>query len=179
MWHTDDQDLPYGESPVLDLYAGATGVVLALDALRRRGHADSTIDLADAVLRALELSANEPEPFSLFFGETGTLTFAYRLAPSGELADRLFARVRENTHNEANEVMFGAPGTMLAAQAMHAWTGEQRWRDAWSESADELRRRQDADGLWSQLLSGHSTRYLGPAHGAVGNVHALLQGEPA
>jgi lantibiotic modifying enzyme len=68
---------------------------------------------------------------------------------------------------------------MVAAHAMHAWTGEQRWRDAWSEGADQLRKRQDADGLWTQRLSGHTMRYLGPAHGASGNVLALLQGEPA
>lgn len=156
--------------------------MLALEALRRRGHADLTLDLGDAALRTLELSHQAPddpdEPRSLFFGEVGILTVAFRLAPSDELADRLFTHVCENAAHDANEIMFGAPGTMLAAQAMHVWTGEQRWRDAWSESADELRQRQDADGLWTQLLSGHTTRYLGPAHGAVGNVLALVQGEP-
>jgi hypothetical protein len=156
--------------------------LLALDALRRHGHADVKIDLAGAALRTLELSHEAPddpdEPGSLFFGEVGILIVAFRLAPSDELADRLFTHVCENTANPANEIMYGAPGTMLAAQAMHAWTGEERWRDAWSESAHALRQRQDADGLWTQLLSGHSTRYLGPAHGAVGNVLALLQGEP-
>ena len=158
-------------------------MVFALDALRRRGHADVTVDLAGAALRALELSQQAPdyedhESASLFFGEPGILTMAFRLARSDQLADRLFAHVRENASNDANELMFGAPGTMLAAEAMHAWTGEQRWRAAWTESADELRQRQDADGLWTQLLSGHSMRYLGPAHGAVGNVLALLRGEP-
>ena len=43
--------------------------------------------------------------------------------------------------------MWGAPGTMLAARAMADWTGEQRWLDAWNESADALRAARDADGL--------------------------------
>ncbi len=108
----------------------------ALDALRRRGHADVTIDLAGAALRALELFQPDDPPTSLFFGEAGLLTVAYRLAPSDDLADRLFARVTENARNEANELMWGAPGSMLVAHAMHEWTGDERWRDAWTESAD-------------------------------------------
>jgi len=180
----DERDIPYGESPLKDLYAGAAGVVFALDALRRRGHSDVTVDLAGAVLHTLELSHHTPdyadyESSSLFFGEAGILTVAFRLAPSDELADRLFARVRENAHNEANELMWGAPGTMLAAHAMHTWTGEQRWRDAWTESADELRSRRDQHGVWTQHLAGKAPqRVLGPAHGAVGNQLALLQGAP-
>ena len=83
-----------------------------------------TIDLAGAALRALELFQPDDPPTSLFFGEAGLLPVAYRLAPSDDLADRLFARVRENAHNEANELMWGAPGSMLAAHAMHEWTGD-------------------------------------------------------
>lgn len=70
----------------------------------------------------------------------------------------------------------GLPGTMLAARAMHEWTVEQRWADAWQESAAELRRRREPDGLWTQRLHGQVFRGLGPVHGAVGNVLALLQG---
>jgi hypothetical protein len=191
LWPTDERDLAYSESPVKDLYSGAAGVVFALDALHRRGHADVAVDLAGAAVRTLELwqhapdtdddeSSPTPSDSGLLFGETGILLVALRLAPSDELADRLFERVRENVNNEANELMWGAPGTMLAAHALHSATGEQRWRDAWLESANELRRRQDPDGLWAQRLGGtESWRYLGPAHGAVGNVVALLQGEPA
>jgi lantibiotic modifying enzyme len=179
LWSTDERDRPYGESPLKDLYAGAAGVTLALDALRRRGHADVTIDLAGAALRTLELSQPDDESSSLFFGEAGMLTVAYRVAPSDELADRLFARVTENTHNDANELMWGAPGTMLIAHAMHAWTGDQRWSDAWTDSADEVRRRRDEHGLWTQHLGKAPPQHmLGAAHGAVANQLALLQGAP-
>ena len=158
-----------------DLYFGAAGTALALDRLRRRGHADAEVDLS----RTLEQwRPDEGEEASLFFGEPGVLVVAYRLAPSPDLADRLYAHVRENARNDANELMWGAAGTMLAAHAMHAWTGDDRWRDAWTESADELRRRRDDDGLWTQLRRGRESRLIGAAHGAVSNELALLQGDP-
>ena len=86
--------------------------------------------------------------------------------------------MRSNAANEFEELMWGSPGTMLAAHAMHEWTGEERWADAWRESAEALlaQERED-DGLWTQQLYGKGQRLLGPAHGAVGNVHALLQVE--
>jgi lantibiotic modifying enzyme len=154
-------------------------VTLGLDALRRRGHADVTIDLAGAALRTLELFQPDDPPTSLFFGEAGLLTVAYRLAPSDDFADRLFARVTENAHNEANELMWGAPGSMLVAHAMYEWTGEQRWSDAWTESADVVRSRRDKRGLWTQHVgTAPPQRLLGAAHGAVSNQLALLQASP-
>lgn len=107
-------------------------------------------------------------------GEAGILLVACRLAPSIGLADDLHARVRANRDNEAEEVMWGAPGTLIAARAMLEWTGEQRWRDAWRESAEALWSRRGADGLWTQRLYGQEFQSLTPPHGLVGNVQALL-----
>jgi Lanthionine synthetase C-like protein len=161
--------------------------VWALDVLRRRGHAQSRLDPAAIALRALEawretpdLAVGEEHPApaeaSLLCGESGLLLVAWRLAPSADLADTLFARIRSNVENDANEIMWGSPGTMLAARAMLEWTGEHRWAEAWTESAGELRRRREPHGLWTQRLGGLVFRSLGPVHGAVGNVLALLQG---
>ena len=61
----------------------------------------------------------EPRESALLAGETGILLVAFRLAPSAELAETLHARVRENVHNEADEIMWGAPGT-LDRRAAHA-----------------------------------------------------------
>jgi len=180
LWPRHELDADYDDAPIKDLYNGAAGVVVALDALRRRGHADVAIDLPGAAVRTLELWQHDPDSASsLLCGEAGVLLVAFRLGPSDEIADRLFARVRENVENQANELVWGAPGTMVAAQHMHTWTGDQRWREAWTESADELRKRRDEDGLWTQHFSGRDPRrMLGPAHGAVGNQLALLQGDP-
>jgi hypothetical protein len=65
---------------------------------------------------------------------------------------------------------------MLAARAMHEWTGHDRWNGAWQASADELWRRRDDEGLWMIHLHGSAARGIGPAHGVVGNVLALRQG---
>jgi lantibiotic modifying enzyme len=183
LWPAHEWDLWASQAPLKDLYCGAAGVVFALDALRRRGLADVGIDLAGAARRALDLwqtspdlsgEENLPTPREgLLTGETGLLIVAWRLAQSADLADRLHARVRENKENEANEVMWGAPGTMLAAHALHEWTGEQRWLDAWQESAEAVTAARDDDGLWTQNLHGSSWRDLGPVHGAAGNVVAL------
>jgi hypothetical protein len=186
LWPANEWDAWGSSPPVKDLYCGAGGVVWALDALRRRGHAETRIDLAAAAERTLELWRDEPDlaagelelpsprESSLLSGEAGLLLVDWRVAPSAETADLLFQRVRENVDNEAEELMWGSPGTMLAAQAMHEWTGEERWAEARRESADALLVRRDADGLWKQRLHGNERRFLGPVHGLVGNVQALL-----
>jgi lantibiotic modifying enzyme len=183
LWRADDWDRWKSTSPLKDLYAGAAGVLWALGALERRGHAESRLDLADLALRALErfrakpdlmrIELPEPAKSSLLGGETGILLVAWRFRPSAELADSLLELVRLNVTNEADEVMWGTPGTLLAAEAMHRWTDDERWRRAWQESADVLLSRRGPDGLWRQRLHGHEDRYLGPVHGLVGNVRAL------
>lgn len=184
LWRADPWDLWRTPSPLKSLYVGAAGVLWALDDLRRRGHAATRLDLARLATSVLDLSRARPEVLkgidvpepaesALLTGETGILLVAYRIAPRPSLADDLYRRVRANVANESNELMWGSPGTMVAASRMLEWTGDARWRDAWSESADALLERSDADGLWTQRLYGTTERYLGPAHGYVGNVLAL------
>jgi hypothetical protein len=189
LWPVHDWDAWVFTPPLKELYAGACGVILALDVLRRRGHAETEIDLAFAAARTLELWRADPAlPVdaelpslvapSLYCGDSGILLVAWRLSPGAEVADALLGRIRENVANEAEELMWGAPGTLLAAQAMHEWTGEERWVEAWRESAAAVRSRRDEDGLWTQRLYGAASyRWLGPAHGLVGNVRALLEME--
>ncbi|MBA2643699.1 MAG: LanC-like protein [Actinobacteria bacterium] len=187
LWRAHEWDSWQATSPVKNLYCGAAGVIWALDALGRRGHAESALDLGDLAIANLELSRKRPDYMrgielpdpresSLCFGETGILLVAWRLAPSTERADALLACLRGNVSNEADELMWGTPGTLLAARAMLDWTGEERWESAWRESAEALWSRRNPSGEWIQRLHGHETRYLGPAHGLTGNVLALLQG---
>ena len=185
LWRADDWDGWHGTSPMKNLYVGAAGVLWALDELRRRGHAKTRLDLPALAVATLELFRARPDfmkgmrlpsprESSLLCGEAGILLVAWRLAPSTELADDLHARVRANVDSEADEVMWGSPGTLIAARAMLEWTGDERWRDAWSESADALWSRRDAEGMWTQRLYGQEFRSLIPPHGLVGNVQALL-----
>jgi Lanthionine synthetase C-like protein len=183
LWRADDWDRWQATSPMKNLYVGAAGVLWSLGELGRRGHAESRLDLADLALRNLELyrarpdqmkiQLPEPRESSLLCGETGVLLVAYRLAPSPELAGELLERVRANVANEAEEVMWGTPGTLIATRAMLEWTGEERWRAAWRESADALWSRRGVDGMWTQRLYRQTLRSLNPPHGLVGNVQAL------
>ncbi len=187
MWRAHRWDGWNATSPMKNLYVGAAGVLWALDQLGRRGHAESTLDLAALAQRNLELfrarpdyiklpafKPPEPRESSLLCGESGILLVTWRLAPSDELADDLHARVRANVDNEAEETMWGSPGTLIAARAMYEWTGDERWREAWNESAEALLSRRGDDGLWTQHLYGQVYTSLTPPHGLVGNVQALL-----
>lgn len=184
LWRADDWDGWQATSPMKNLYVGAAGVLWALDDLRRHGHAETRLDLADLALRNLELyrarpdqmkiKLPEPSESSLLCGETGILLVAWRLAPSAEIANDLLRRVRANVSNDAGEVMWGMPGTLIAARAMLEWTGEERWREAWQQSADALWSRRDEEGMWTQRLYRQEVRSLTPPHGLVGNVQALL-----
>lgn len=185
LWPAEEWDSFEAQLPLATLYAGASGMALALDALSRRGYAAGSIDLRAVAARALERWREEPDfaettespvltHASLYFGETGPLLAACRLAPSAELADDLHARVLQNASNEANELMHGAPGTMLAARAMLDWTGEERWADAWRDSAEILWARRDDEGLWMYPPYG---RAPGAAHGVGTTVMVMLAGD--
>jgi lantibiotic modifying enzyme len=165
------------------LYSGAAGVVWALDVLRSSGYAETALDLGTAALRALEREraaapAREDEHHtaaSLLDGETGPLLVAFRLASDAGLADDLHALVLGNVDNPTDDISWGAPGTLLAALAMHEWTGEERWLDAARASATAFRARRRDDGVWRQDDDYHGLTTL---HGAAGNTLGLLRLEP-
>jgi lantibiotic modifying enzyme len=180
LWPAHDWDGWEEPLPLKTLYVGAAGVIWALDALRRRGHAETSLDLADAALRTLELKRSEPDftadehyhPAALLAGETGPLLVAFRLASDPALADDLHALVRANVANPTDDVMWGAPGTLLAALALGEWTGDPRWEEAARETATALRARRGDDLLWRQ---DDDYRGLGTLHGAAGNTLVLLR----
>jgi hypothetical protein len=188
-WPADEWDAWQAPLPLTNVYCGAAGVVWALDRLRDDGY-DVTLDLAAAAQRIAERWREGPDfiqaddfelpehaESSLLSGGTGVMLVAYKLAPSPELADDIHARVLANADSQTVEVMWGPLGSLLAAHAMHAWTNDARWADAWRRIADVVLAKRNADGLWPSRLWG--TDYIGitPPHGLVGNVDALLTGD--
>jgi hypothetical protein len=173
--HPDDHD---GEFQMpKSIYMGAAGVLWSLHVL---GHdrPDLIRGLYQSYLREPDWPGREP---SYLGGEAGILLVSELIDPGMGDLDALETAIRRNAEHPSNELLWGAPGTMLAAQAMHALSGERRWADAWLDSADRLWSQWLADEelgchLWTQLLYGSSARYIGPGHGFAGNVRALWIG---
>ena len=61
LWPAHEWDGWQAALPMKNLYVGAAGMVFALDDLRRRGLAETTLDLPAAALRALERWRAEPD----------------------------------------------------------------------------------------------------------------------
>ena len=168
------------------VYLGAAGMLWGLDRLARNGAAEVSIDFGTAAGSLHEgylarcHAPDEPMP-GLWTGEAGVLLVAELLAPTRATAVALLDVVHGNERNEALEILWGAPGTMLAAREMHRRTGEERWADAWRESAaavlEEWHPDEELDcRLWTQIMLGKPGRGLGAVHGSAGNILSLAAG---
>jgi hypothetical protein len=149
------------------LYIGAAGMIWALHELGSR------LDLASLAERALgrwDAAPDFPEfgrAPSLLMGESGLLLVARVVGSAAADDDRLRASIRANARNETWELLWGSPGTMLAARAI----GDD---DGWRESAELLWAEWDTETqFWTQHLYGRTTRLIGVGHGLAANVHAL------
>lgn len=157
------------EGKLRTIYLGGAGVVDALRRLGERGLVGVQRDYVSYLERSLDAPVDFPEDDprrSLWMGETGIRLVLQRLAPSSENLDELSKLISGNTRDKRRELMWGSPGTMLAARELGL-------DDLWAASADWLRGERDAEGLWEQNLYGQHRRFLGPAHGFAGCVLAL------
>ena len=179
-WPTHPVD---SESPADDarrfrsVYLGGAGVIQALDALQRRGLAELHRDYVPYLEQPFDSDFREDDDErSLWMGDTGIRLVLQRLAPSAENADRLETLIRANIEDERCELMWGSPGTMLAAGALHELSGEARWQELWEECAAWLRAQWDPEmELWTQHIWERVEHIVGPAHGFAGCVLALAR----
>jgi hypothetical protein len=166
-WPLHPRDL---QEAANDIYFGGAGVIWGLHELGSTGWEDAALAFVD------RQRAQTPDEWtvetSYSFGELGIDLVAYRLTRDPGIADRVHELVARPDF-ETNEMMVGRPGSMLAAEAMLAWTGEQRWGEAWSVAAERVDAARDPDGLWTQHLPGETARYLGAAHGYAGTMRAF------
>jgi hypothetical protein len=186
--HPLDDPAAEGERPPpvsTFLYHGATGAIWALEHLHRRGAAAAARDFAPALERLLATNRAEyaagpyPDHGSLLMGDIGVLLLTLRLEPSPAVADALYRRCEGNLGLPVLELMWGLPGSMLAARFAAAMTGEARWRDLYRAQAARLLA-DLADScfgpIWTQHLYGRTLRMLGAVHGFAGNMAPLLVG---
>ena len=169
-------------------YKGAAGVIWALDYLHRVGAVSVSRDFRPVLPKLLERtitnfeassSADYAKHGSLLRGDMGAALLAMRLAPTSSLADLVHTRAEANNGLPIRELMWGMPGSMLAAIHMAEMTQQSRWRDLFeTQAALLLADLEDTPQglLWIQDLYGERDRWLGPVHGFAGNAIPLLRG---
>jgi Lanthionine synthetase C-like protein len=180
--HPREDGLPDGTA---SFYFGATGVIWALDYLRRVGATKTSFDFGPALPCLVENNNAEfvkrdySTHGSLLFGDLGTALLLMRLRPEPALAERIYASADANTSLPIRELMWGMPGSMLACIHMHEMTGDERWRALFITQAVRLLsalEETDLGPLWRQDLYGRHHQWLGPVHGYAGNMIPLLRG---
>jgi hypothetical protein len=192
--HPNDEEPDDPPDPQTSLYFGAAGVIWGLDHLAREGavspgpsFADHLPDIQSRNRRLLESEAWRRslgpgwQTRSWLLGDAGVLFTWWKTAPSEPVLSALADAIAENTEDPALELMWGAPGTMLAALALYRASGSTRWADLYRAGARALEASFQHDeslgaDVWTQTLYGSRAQYLGPVHGFAGNAFALLQG---
>lgn len=178
-----------GALPDFALYAGAAGVVWALHHLEGAGAAPLTRSYAgyvDAILachrtRRATAKSDRVDAASYLVGDTGILLVRCAIGPDAEAEAEIDRLVASNYDHPSSELMWGEPGTMLAALLMHRQTGEPRWKAHFLRGARTVRNsleRSDRLGcfFWTPRVAGRPAAYLGGVHGFAGNAFVLLAG---
>lgn len=176
-WPSHPQDLR--DTWLRGLYFGDAGVLWALHWLQARGAARLRNDYAQHVA---ELQGLEPgEEGSYLMGETGVLLLRQWLQPDAAWAEELAGVIEGNMEHPARELMWGSPGTLLAALFQHRATGDALWADLFNRTARKLWSRllwskEEQCHYWAQELYGRRSTYLDAVHGFVATAAPLIAG---
>ena len=145
---------------------GAAGVIWALDYLHRIGAISVAEDFRPVLPKLLERTIaafeNNSPPITRSMarcscGDMGAALLAMRLAPTSSLADLVHTRAEANKGLPIRELMWGMPGSMVAAIHMAGMTQETRWRGLFEmQAARLLAALEDTPQgpLWTQDLYG-------------------------
>jgi peptidoglycan/LPS O-acetylase OafA/YrhL len=115
-------------------------------------------------------------------GDTPALMMAYRDDVQNiPIRDQLETLIAGNVDHPSRELMWGAPGTMLAALFLYERTQEERWAHWFRVSANKLWSQllwseEYACHYWTQDLYGSQSTYLDAVHGFVATAVPLIRG---
>ncbi len=181
-WPPHVRDDPRRRRPMWPQYRGAAGVWTALAHLDRHGAPSPDVDIGEALHEVEQRyrEREEPQP-ALLTGTVGLLLARWGHTESDEVADRLADAIEANRTSDADELMWGVPGTALAALQMYRWTDDDAWAERYRADIDRLWSRWEWNRtmdchLWTQHLYGDAQQYVGACHGQFGNLYALLRG---
>ena len=169
--------------PKWSAYAGAAGVIHALQILRGYGYKVSDLsDLLETVYQSFLKTPDVSVEPGLQIGELGILMPAILAHPEdGELSKRVTRCMEATLELPLYEITSGQSGMMHAALALYRKTGENHWKDLYIKGAKSLMDhwKQDVESkqwLWQSQVFGPKRHYYGACHGLTGNANILLQG---
>jgi hypothetical protein len=189
-WPTHPLDAEPGDDPDAgnpSLYFGTCGVLWVLHFLRSRGavelQRDWPVDAAALVRRTREWLSDDAqrEPAAYLMGETPVWLLEHARSGSAMAADRLADLIEGNIEHPSRELMWGSPGTLLAALFMHQRTGQERFAHLFRRTAAVLWSQLEwseafACRYWTQALYGQASAYMDAVHGFVGTALPLIRG---
>jgi hypothetical protein len=180
LWPIHPLDLDPDDPAATCFYCGAGGIVWALEYLNAVGAATSPSiaahlgEIRDRNRSWLAAAVPGDNTGSYLLGE---LPFEMMV----ERGDTIARLIEANVDHPARELMWGSPGSLLAAAMMHRRTGEPRWAALFQRIAQRLREQRvwsepSRCYYWSQARDGRDGRYLDAVHGFVATARALLLG---
>ena len=187
-WPLHPRDADGGKTiAAFPLYHGACGVIWAIHYLQAVGAVSLTRPYTAFVQPLVPLTRDWLASFGSFdfgsymMGETGIQLLSYWLNPTRHTTDRLEGLIRANLDNPTRELMWGSPGTLLAALFLHQRTAETRWADLFRETARELWSQllwseEYQCHYWTQDMYGERSTYLDGVHGFVATALPLIHG---
>lgn len=187
--HPRDRAASDGIQPGLTpLYHGACGVIWALHYLRDVGGVKLQRNYLP-VLSAARLHNQE------WLGDIydvaaasylmGDVPFLLMQEPSTAerpgIEDRLASLITGNREAPQRELMWGSPGTLLAALFLHTRSGDSRWSELFVQTAATLWSQllwseEFQCHYWTQDMYGRQSTYLDGVHGFVATAFVLIKG---
>lgn len=191
-WPPHPRDLDPDEDatrPATPLYYGACGMVWALHYLQgvgatrlKRNYREPT-RMADLLARNNTWLGDDATAHagSFMMGELPIAMLEHAERPLPATANRLAELISGNLAHPARELMWGSPGTMLAALFLHQRTGETRWAELFRATAAKLWSQllwsqEFGCHYWTQNLYGKESTYIDAVHGFVATAVPLIHG---
>lgn len=189
-WPAHEKDRQPGEDPrqvSTTLYFGAAGVSWALRYLEAVGAVQRGSDWREDLHALRErnrtwLVTQGSQDFGAYLmGELPICLMDYADRADAGRAESLATLIEQNADNPARELMWGSPGSLLAAAFLHERTGAVRWADLYRAIAARLWSElqwSDTYGCryWQQDLYGRRFTFLDGVHGFVASAHVLIRG---
>ena len=178
---------PIDDIPYSNLYLGSLGVLWTIDYLRSNGCLDTGFNPAlhlEMVMGKLQPEYDKfpyPDNASFFFGRLPALLMQFKDSQQPEKADEIEFEINKNLGQPIRELLWGMPGSMLAARFMYDWTGDKRWKSIFLSQAEkllsEMHSVDNVGHVWTQDLYGERHIFLGTFHGFCGNLIPIIAGK--